>query len=365
MSHGDTFVDLIERLRRNPQHVARAAAAGGERVIGYVGADVPAALVLAANALPVRLRAPADTGSSGAADRFVESSFAWSQRAIVEQWLQGTLDHLDAVIFSRSDDGGQRLYYYLCELQRRGVCAGPRPLLYDVASLARQTSFEHTLESTRLLAAQLGSAAHRLEAALQRVRRREQLAQAVQARRLLPAPLRGSAAWAFEFGAACDWREAFDEAARSWLDQSSLLHIPRRVLLAGDPQIDDQLHLAVEACGASIVLELTESTSPGERNQREPFAAIADEFQRRESPALAMRGNARWLLDRAREQRADAVLLWLSEADEALPWEIARQVRVLREAEIPTLLLARQPAHVSVASLTQVMNFLRVLRKTS
>jgi hypothetical protein len=360
----NTFVDWLEGLRRDPQAVARAAAAHGERVIGYVGQDIPVALLLAANALPVRLRAPTDLVPTSA-DRFVESSFAWPHRAVADQWLKGSLDHLDAVVFSRGDDSGQRLYYYLCELQRRGLCQGPRPLLYDVAGLTRSTSFDHTLESTRLLAAQLGSAAHRLEAALQRVHRREQLAQAVRARRLLPAPLRGSAAWSYEFAADCDWRDAFDEAARPWLEQADLLHLPMRVLLAGDPPPDDQLHLAVEACGATVVLELTESSGAAERTQHDPFAAIAEEFLRRESPALAMRANPRWLVDNALDRRADAVLLWLSEQDEALPWEIARQARALREADIPALLLARQPAHVSAASLTQVMNFLRELRKTS
>jgi hypothetical protein len=112
-----------------------------------------------------------------------------------------------------------------------------------------------------------------------------------------------------------------------------------------------------------VVLELTTSSFTGERNQRDPFAAIAQEFQGRESPALSMRRSARWLADAALDHRADAVLLWLSEQDEALPWETARQVRALREARIPTLLLARQPAHVSAASLTQVMHFLRDLRE--
>ena len=109
--------------------------------------------------------------------------------------------------------------------------------------------------------------------------------------------------------------------------------------------------------------ELTESCRPGERTQTDPLAAIAADFWRRESPALAMRGNARWLVDNAREHRADAVLLWLSEEDEALPWEIARQLRSLQDANIPALLLARQPAQVTAAALAQVTNLLRDLRK--
>jgi hypothetical protein len=364
MNLEDAFGQRLENLRRDPLAVARAAAARGERVIGYVGNDVPVALILAANALPVRLRGLMNTATTNA-DRYVESSFAPPVRSIAEQWLEHSFDFLDAVIFARGDDSGQRLYYYLCELQRRGLCAGPRPLLYDAASLARAASYEHTRDSTRLLAGHIGSVASSLETALQRVARRDAVAHAVRAHRLLPAPLRGSAAWLFDFAAGCDWSESFDQGARAWLDQAALLPMPRRVLLAGDPPPDDQLHVAVEASGASVVLELTESASAGERSQREPLAAIADEFQRRESPVLAMRRNAHWLTDHAREHRADAVLVWLSEEDEALPWEIARQMRSLRDAGIPALLLARQPAQISAATLTQVLHFLRDLRKAS
>ena len=286
------FVQLLDHLRRDPQAGARAAAARGERVVGYVGNDIPVALILAANALPVRLRTPPERDARSA-DRFVESSFTPALRALAAQWLDGGLDALDAVIFARGDDSGQRLYYYFCELQQRGTCAGPRPLLYDVASLARPCSLEHTLDSTRQLAAQLGTVAHRLEPALQRVRRREDLVHAVRAHRLLPAPLRGSAAWSFDFAAGCDWREAFDDGARQWLDHATLLPMPRRVMLAGDPPPDDQLHLAAEAGGASVVLELTESSRVGERAQRDAFAAIAHEFQQRESPVLSLRRDAR------------------------------------------------------------------------
>ena len=354
----DDFTQIIRALRQDPQQAARDSAASGERVVGYVGNDVPVALILAADAMPVRLRGGAPVEDSGV-DRFIESSFAPELRNIAHQWLQGALDHLQAVVFARGDDSGQRLYYYLCELQRRGLCAGPRPLLYDVASLARDPSTEHTRESTQLLAEQLGAPLAALPTALERVSRRENLLRTVQSRRLLPAPLPGSAAWTFEYVAACDWRESFDDAARRWLDSIPLLPVPKRVLLAGDPPPDEQLHTAIEAAGASVVLELTESAVASPCSRHDPLGAIADEFQRRESPALSMRRNARWLADRALDHRADAVLVWLGEHNEALPWEIARQMQALRAAEIPALLLARQPWHVSAAVITQVMHFVR------
>ena len=358
MNPAENFSAYLRRLREDPQAAARSAAASGERVVAYVGNDVPAALILAAGALPVRLRANT-SAATASADRFVESSFAPELRAIAQQWMEGALDHLHAVIFARGDDSGQRLYYYLCEMQRRGLCAGPVPLLYDVATRARGASFEHTLESTRLLASQLGTSLEALPAAFERVVRREDLLRAIQARRALASPLPGSSAWSCEYASACDWRIAFDEAARQWLESAPLPPISSRVLLAGDSPPDDQLHATVEAAGASVVKELTESPVAGELSRRDPLSAIAEDFQRRESPALSMRRNARWLTDQALAHRADAVLVWLSEHDEALPWEIARQMQSLRTAGIPALLLARQPWRVSAAVLAQVTHFVR------
>jgi hypothetical protein len=331
MTDAPAFSAHLHHLRADPQLAARSAAASGNRVVGYVGNDVPAALILAADALPVRLRGGAK-GATAKADRFVESTFAPELRAIAEHWLAGALDHLHAVVFARSDDSGQRLYYYLTELQRRGLCAGPLPLLYDIASLGRDPSFEHTLESTRLLATQLGASTEKLAASVERVRQREELLRAIRARRLLPSPMPGGAAWACEYAAACDWRLDFDEAARRWLNSASSLPSPKRVILAGDPPPDEQLHTAIEGAGASVVMELTESQGAGAPGRSDPLGAIAEEFQRRESPALSMRRNARWLADQALNHRADG---------------------------IPALLLARQPWQVSAAVLAQVTHFVR------
>jgi len=352
------FSLYLRGLRDDPQSVARDAAASGERVVGYVGNDVPVALILASGAVPVRLRASPKVTSSRA-EHFVESSFSPELRAVADQWLEGALDHLHSVVFARSDDSGQRLYYYLCELQRRGLCAGPRPLLFDAAALARGASFEHTLESTRILASQLGVSSASMAQARGRVEQREDLLGAVRAQRSLPSPLAGSAAWSIEYAAACDWRPAFDDRARRWLTTLTPLSSPKRVLLAGDPVPNDQLHTAIEATGATVVAELTESQSMGDPAPDDPLAAIAAEFQGRESPALSMRRDARWLVDRALAQGADSVLIWLSEQNEALPWEVARQVESLRARGVPALLLARQPWHIPASVLTQVKDFCR------
>ena len=63
--------------------------------------------------------------------------FAPWARAILEGWAAGDYDGLGQVVFSRADDSTQRLYYYLCELQRRGLVGGPEALILDIAKVPR------------------------------------------------------------------------------------------------------------------------------------------------------------------------------------------------------------------------------------
>jgi hypothetical protein len=70
-----------------------------------------------------------------------------------------------------------------------------------------------------------------------------------------------------------------------------------------------------------------------------------------------MRAAAPGIAPRARAARAAAVVLWLIEEDEALPWEIARQMRSLEAARIPCLRLARQTWPPDAAACAQVRRF--------
>lgn len=335
------YLEHVGNLLADPMGVARAAAQSGARVAGYVGDEIPVSLIAASGTLPVRVRGLAGR-STPLADAFMESAFSPSLRAVAEQWLQGDLDFLSTVVFPRADDSAQRLYYYLCELQRRGRCAGPRPLLYDIAKIARPASIAHSRDSTRRLADELGVKPELLPAARQRVARRADLLASLRSRQQAATPLAGTLAWRVQQAAEQDWRELFDDATGQWLATAPSLPRPLRVVLAGDAPPHDSLHAAVETAGGSVVLELTESLPGIESAEALPLDAIADHFQSRRGPVLAMREDASWVARRAAEAHADAVLFWLIEEDEALPWEVSRQLRALRERSIPTLVLTRQ-----------------------
>ena len=54
------------------------------------------------------------------AAQWLETSFpAWAF-SMVEDWAEGRFDCFEQVVFSRGEDASHRLYYYICELQRRG-----------------------------------------------------------------------------------------------------------------------------------------------------------------------------------------------------------------------------------------------------
>ena len=71
-----------------------------------------------------------------------------------------------------------------------------------------------------------------------------------------------------------------------------------------------------------------------------------------------MRANPRWSVELAHSVRADAVVFWLLEENESLPWEISRQIHALESAGLPKLLLTRQPWPPPESVRRQVTDFM-------
>lgn len=237
------------------------------------------------------------------AQQWLESKFAPWAFALVEAWANGAYDHLEAVLFSRADDTSQRLYYYLCELQRRGLVAGPRPLIVDIGKIPRASSRELTIAGVRRLMSHLAVSDAALEAAI----------------------VAGNRARA---------EKAVERPA------------PSVCLLHGTPPPDKRLHAAIEAAGfAASGLTLGEFwLSPGPavaEGTGDPAAALGAQLHARRQGARSFVDPAMHVRDAVVASGARAVVLWRIEEDEAQTWQFPAEQGMLASLGIPTLVLTR------------------------
>jgi benzoyl-CoA reductase/2-hydroxyglutaryl-CoA dehydratase subunit BcrC/BadD/HgdB len=363
------FEQMVDGALRDPLAAARAHASDGGRVIGYVGAEMPVELIIAAKAFPLRLPSFAQ-GSAAAADRYLESSFMPDVRSICEQYLQGAFDFLQAIVFPRSNDSAQRLYYYFCELRTRGLSAGPEPLIFDLAKIPRDTSRAHSRVAIKKLASHIGAREQDLPGAIaRRNRRRELFAAAATARIDAITSCRGSAMdRLFRAADFCD-SEKFDAGFGVHLQQAGSPPVRPRVLLAGTPPPDDRLHLAVEAGGGNVVAEFGEHAS---RSVALPliatdgsFAAIADHYQTSQIGQRAFVNRAAAIVDLAKAAKIGGVVTWLLEQEDVLIWDLPAQAAALSEAGVASLTLSRRRWDDRDGALDEIAQFTRTLGKSS
>lgn len=257
------------------------------------------------------------------ADRWLEDKFPPWSRSIVEQWATGRFDELDTVVFSRGDDAVQRVYYYVCELQRRGLVGGPRPIIFDVAQIPRETSEMHTIASVRRLAATLGLDNAALEAAIGLT------------------------------------NASRNPAGTTRADRPTCL-------IAGTPPPHRLLHDAIAACGYTAVGEtLAEAwSSPGPKvveGSDDPAAMIGRQVHRRSNGRRAFADLCETTLARASESGAAAAVLWFSEQDEASVWQLPRVRDALAAHGVPILVMTRRDETACDGAAAEIQTFLKGL----
>jgi len=271
-------------------------------MIASVGSEIPQDLLAATQRYAGPLGWNVDRDFPHA-QQWLESKFARWTFSILEDWAAGAFDDFAAVVFSRGDDSAQRLYYYVCELRRRGAIGGPEPLIFDVAAIARPSSQDHCIAAVRKLAKRLDVGEDALETAIvtTNVRRRQ------------AAP-----------GAS-----------------------GRICLLAGTPPPDRRLHDAIErvgwvAAGTTLAEDWARLGNPVDEASGDAAAALGRQVH---AGIVGPRGffdRGTALAREARAMNAEAAVLWCAEEDEAQVWHVPSQRHGLAEINMPTLLLTRR-----------------------
>lgn len=341
---GNVNMEYIDRQLRE--------AVPREGGIGFVGADIPVELLLATGRPFGHL--PWSDAATPRADRWLEPAFPFWTRAILEDWHAGRYDALSQVVFSRTDDASQRLYYYVRELRRRGMLRGPEPLVFDGALIPRESSLAHTAAAVRELASALGVNANALVEGVRRANRLRAKLASLEVARRNAGPFHERLARAV----------LFSDASR-WIDGVALPSGPDRprVMLAGSVPPDDRLHQAVEDAGASIVVELHAHALPRVAEALDPAGAdVALALARRISASsLSPRSftdRAAALITAASTAGVQAVILWLTREDEGLAWHVPAQRRALAAAGLPSLVLANRDWRVADGAPAEISRFI-------
>lgn len=252
------------------------------------------------------------------ASQWLESKFPLWAFSVVEDWASGAFDHLDAVVFSRGDDAAQRLYYYLCELKRRGLVGGPEPLILDVARIPRPGSEQRCIDAVRKLAQRLDLADDAVEQAI--------------------------------------------AAGNAALSPQPAGEGPLRCLLGGTLPPDGRLHAAVAAAGWQARGETMPEAwgylrGPVESGTGDPAAALGRYVHRVNAGARSFHDRAGRTV--ARAAGCGAAVLWYAEEDEAEVWNLPDQRRALDQAGVPVLVLTRRSWRLDDGAAQEIAAFLK------
>jgi hypothetical protein len=255
-----------------------------------------------------------------AADQWMESKFAPWARSILEAWASGEYDGIAQVVFSRADDSAQRLYYYLCELQRRGLVSGPEPLIFDVAKVPRASSLARTAYCLRQLTDRWGVNEGALAAAIE----------ACNAERTYPGPTLSG----------------------------------RPCLLAGSPPPDRRLHDAAQqagftAFGPTLAESWTQLGATVNLSGGDPVSALARQLHADPEGPRSFADSGAALLQAIVETAAEAVVLWQIEEDEAQAWHLPAQRAALAREGLPALVMTRRDWLARDGAAEEIASFLQ------
>lgn len=359
MGKARTAFEELARAYRERDRAALEFKAGGGRVVGCLGSDVPEEILIAGGFLPVRVCGDPAAGTE-VADRYMERAFNPLVRSQFGRLVDGTYAYLDYLVVSSSSDVLVRAFYYLRHL-RTVEPELPLPELYffDFLHTRYRTSAlynrERVREFWRVVEEWRGRPICReeLAEAVAACRESRRLGRRLAALRAADPP-RVSGVEALKLIGASMFmpRHRYNLLLRDFLaeaqDRTGLSGV--RVFVTGSTQDHPYFYELVEGCGAVIVGEdhdwgnrhfAGEADAPAD----DPVDAITDRYHLRPpgSSRATVSQRVAALVEQVRSCGAQAVIFYILEADHAPAWDLPEQRRALEKMGVPVLVLDRQP----------------------
>lgn len=337
-------LEFLRAACARPFSAAAAAKAGGQRVVGYVGASVPRELIHAGGAFALLL-AGDPSAATPLSDIYLDDEYDGEIRSLFDQIGSGACDVADLIVIPRASNGLLYLYYSLLALrqlepQRRF----PELVLYDVLNTPNWTTGQYVLGRTDALHRQLGGSFEALRSAIGAENSVRAALHVLNTRRRT-GRLLGSTWWTALRASRVMEPQAWFDAVGMLADEEAPA---TRLLLKGYGQDTPDLYLLAESLGANIVAD---DHLDGERSVQalvletaEPLVALADHYQRRVPTIRSFpqaREDAAWLA-LLEESRAQGVVFYHEEFDDTFGWDTPGQSARLDARGLPHVLLSRQ-----------------------
>jgi benzoyl-CoA reductase/2-hydroxyglutaryl-CoA dehydratase subunit BcrC/BadD/HgdB len=335
---------------------ARAWKNSGGKVIGYISNAVPRELIEAADCFPLLISGDVDRVPTRG-DEWMEEQFDPMARSIFDMAVSGELDFLDLLIVPRVADSFLRLYLYLREIERLNAVANlPKIHLFDLLQTRHFSSGSYNRERVAELGTAIEAAAARpvtadgLRAAIRQANAvRDLQRQLASLRRATPPATAGSIAiklyGANHFLRTADYTALLSGALSALQPNSANSHSPR-IVIAGNAQSSTHLHEMLEARGLTVVGDyhwlgdpLLNDIVMGD----DPWLALSDHYHCNVLTSRRYPHEPREIVEFAQAARADGVVFYLYEQEEALTWDCPHQIRELTRAGIASVVLQNQP----------------------
>lgn len=362
------FIDAVT----DPMREARAAKAGGAKIVGYVGNGIPREIMEEAGLFPLRLR-----GTPGRdtplADRYMEDLFDPAVRAIFEDILAGRYDELEAIVLPRTDDSAQRLYYYLCELRRSKMAkVASEPVLLDVlhtpwysSAHYNEASFESFVAWCVEQGGRTVDAGVLSDCVMRILHRRNKLCELTTRRR--QGGVSPSSYLSVLAASQVMSSRRFDAALNALLEAlGDVVGEGTRIVVAGSAIDDMRWYDLLAACGAHVVGDyhangelMIGSEIP---HRSTPATSLLDYYHRGFATTRRFPSDPEDIVRFCRDAEACGVIFVYYRQEEALTWDYPAQARKLAQVGIESLCLNEMPYALPLDAIeTRIKPFLSSL----
>ena len=296
--------------------------------IGLVGAGIPAEVMLACGAHPVRIL-PRGDSATPLADALVGVGETAEMRALLERALDGELALLDLLVIGRAYEW---LYYYLKEAVRLGNERVPPLHLFDVVPSAYPSLANYGREQIERLIGAGARATGRSPTteswtrAFATVSRRRAVLRELQARRD-SGEISGADAVAIVAFSQISTIDEFVGNASTRFAKRAAPSGPRVLLLSNNVDPDGSMHRAIEAAGVTIVAEDSEwgsrSAVPDPTPSDDPVSALLRHLiETASGPDVSPREvRLRWAETAIERDDIDAVVFAIPPYDRKFGWD--------------------------------------------